>query len=55
MYRLNMGRYSVSINDDELEEWMEEQHEDGPFRNRSHVVEEALKRMREDDGREVLV
>ena len=40
---------SFKEEDEDVWEFLEEQHEDGPYRNRSHVVVEALKRMQDMD------
>lgn len=50
-----MGKYSISITDDDVEEFMEKCHQEGDFANRSHVVEVALKRMKENKSTEHLV
>lgn len=40
---------SFKEEDRDVFDFMEEQHEEGPYRNRSHVVVEALKQMRDMD------
>jgi Arc/MetJ-type ribon-helix-helix transcriptional regulator len=44
---LNMGnRYTFTLDNEDLEDWMEKMHEEGDFYNRSHVIEQALKELR---------
>lgn len=42
---------SISFRDDEeeLHDWVEEQKEDGPYRSKTAVVIDALKKMRDDN------
>lgn len=47
--RIVMSQHSVYINDDELLDWMEEKVENGPYNNTSHLVRQALRRMKKDD------
>jgi Arc/MetJ-type ribon-helix-helix transcriptional regulator len=39
----------------ELSEWVEMKHNKGEFKDRTHVINTALKRMRENDQRDGLV
>lgn len=43
-------RANISFKDDDEDIWefMEDMHENGPFRNRSHVVIHALEKMEEE-------
>lgn len=48
---------NISFRDEDMDvwEWMEKQHNEGMFRNRSHVVVAALRRMKEQEGDDVLI
>lgn len=45
----NTANISFKEEDEDIWEFMEKQHEEGPYRNRSHVVVEALSIMKDQD------
>lgn len=58
MIVFSMGNTAnISFRDEDMDvwEWMEKQHNEGMFRNRSHVVVAALRRMKEQEGDDVLI
>lgn len=41
--------FSMSDDEEDLYQWMEEKYENGPYRSRSDVIVHALKRMRDEE------
>jgi len=54
--RLRVVRAKVSVTiDEKIVEWMDDLIRRGLFRNRSHVVEEALKHMKKEGIKRILM